>query len=235
MKKIKYIFFFLILFLIYNNVYANNYIILNNQDINEVKEFLETNDDIIINIDYNNKEELIAKRKVLDLIKDNKKTITYNIINNNKMLYSFKFNGNFNKSYNDINLLINFNTNNKIINDTFNNKIVFTTEYKGYYPNNTLLIINNSINIKNTYIYNIKDNKINKLKNKITKKNNLININIFKGDTYIISNKNILKKETIKTYISLLIILGIELLIFILVILKQEKIELPKLKNKLEN
>ena len=158
MKKIKYIFFFLILFLIYNNVYANNYIILNNQDINEVKEFLETNDDIIINIDYNNKEELIAKRKVLDLIKDKNKTITYNIINNNKMLYSFKFNGNFNKSYNDINLLINFNTNNKIINDTFNNKIVFTTEYKGYYPNNTLLIINNSINInisKDSNIYDV--------------------------------------------------------------------------------
>ena len=72
---------------------------------------------------------------------------------------------------------------------------------------------------------------INNLNIKKTLKNKFININISKGDTYIISNKEIVDKKVIKTYLSILIIFIIEIIIFFIVCVKKEAIEIPKLKN----
>lgn len=231
MKIIKYIFFSL--FLLTLNVYANNsYIVLNNQNISEIEELLNKNNKITINLNYN--EKLVAKRKVLDLIKGKDKIITYNILNNNEVIYSYIFNGNyFNDSYNDIDLKItNTSLNDKIINEIFNKKIIINTNYKGYYPKGTILSIKNIININKVNLYNINNNKINILKNTILKKDNFINFDITKGDTYIITNKTLVNIGTIKVYLTVLIVLFIEIIVFLLIVcFKNREIDFPKLKR----
>ena len=232
MKRFKYIFFFISMLLLFqNSVNANSYVVLNKQDINEVKNVLEKKDNVIINLNYN--ENLIAKRKVLDLIKNNNKSITYNILYNEEILYSYIFNGNFKKSYNDIDLKIYFKSDkDKYINEIFNTnrKIIVNTSYKGYYPTNTILHIENNRNINKLNLYNMRNNEFIEMNNMIKEDNNFINININKGDIYIISNKKIVHNDVIKLYLSLLIIFSIELFIFIIVIYLNNRIELPKKK-----
>ena len=143
MKKIILGFILFICLFNYNNVYANN--IVYDQDIELIKEKLDNNN--IVYIELNNNDKLIAKRKALDSIKNKDKILIYNIKDNkNNILYTYKFNGKyFNKSYNDIDLNINFNTT-QIIDNIFktNKKIIINTNYKGNYPTGTILSISNN-------------------------------------------------------------------------------------------
>lgn len=238
MKRKRYIFFFLTLLIFTKTAYANNsYIILNNNSIEDIEKKLQTNDNITINLNIN-KDELIAKRKILDLIKDTNKTITYNVLNNSELIYSYKFNGkNFNKSYNDINLEVKFsieqiNSINEIFNT--NSKIIVNTQYKGNYPTGTILSIKNTKNLKKTNLYIIDNkNNIKKLNNEITNTNNFINIDIKKGDTYIVTNKELVKMDTIKIYIGITILLLLEIIILFIISFLKQDIDLPKLKKSL--
>ena len=227
MKKLKYIFFSLILILcINNNVYANNTIQSNNLD--EIKTILNTHDSVNINLNYN--DETIAKRKTLDLIKGKEKTIRYNIINNNEIIYSYIFNGKyFNKSYNDIDLKLEYTSNYDIyINEYFDKKrIIINTKYTGYFPKGTVLSIKNSNRYKNIYLYDI-NNYIKQIEN-ISNTKDFIEINVNKGNIYIITNKKLINNNIIKIYIVIIIIFIIELIFLILIIIKKN-IELPKLK-----
>ena len=207
-RRILYI--FLLIFLFDCDVYANN-----------IEDMLKVSNDIVINLDY--QDNLIVKRHDLDLIKSSGKSITYNIIENNIVLYTFIFNGNyFDESYNDINLKIDFNSNkDNYINEYFNKKIIINTLYEGYYPKGTILSVNNDINIKNINIYKLNDDKFKKI-NILNNKENFIDINIKKGGIYIISNKELISMEVIKLYLIILFVLIIEILLFVVLIYKNK-------------
>lgn len=235
MKLLKHLIFLLIFLLNIKNVNAESYILINNNTYENIEENLKENKSITINLDYKS-DELIVKRKVLDLIKNKNKTITYNILNNDEIIYSYIFNGKyFNKSYNDINLKILFSSNkDNYINEIFNdkNKIIFNTVYDGLYPEGTILSIKNITKLKKQNLYSIdEDNNIHKINSSnIIKNNNFIDININKGDTYIITNKTLINFQTIKMYLSINIIFIIEIVIFMFIAF-YKRIEIPKLKS----
>lgn len=231
MRYLKYIFFSLILLFISNNVYANNSYIIVNNDIEEIKEALKTNNNITINLDYDN-DELIAKRVVLDLIKGLDKSLVYNILDNNEIIYSYNFNGKyFNKSYNDIDLNVSYSSDkDDYINEYFdiNKRIIINTEYSGNYPKGTVLSIKNSIDLKKIYLYKLDDKKFNRMN--CVNNNNFLNIEISEGNIYVLSSIELVSMDTIKIYLLIIILLIIELIIFIIIILKKN-IDLPKLKT----
>ena len=222
---IKFIVIITLIFCNNNNVYANSYKLINKNNYEIIKESLKNNNSISINLEYNS-EDLIVKRQVLDLIKNKTKSITYNIYDDNQIIYSFTFYGkNINTSYNDINLKIYFTTNkDNELNKIFKEKLVFETEYKGYFPKDTILSIKNNNKIKKVNIYTLDNKSDLYIIKTYNNNNNFIDINIEKGDIYIITNKSIVNFDIIKMYISIIIIISIEILIIFLIYhLKKDK------------
>lgn len=187
-----------------------------NNDINEIKKALEDYKEIVIDLDINT-NELIAYKNILEEIYKKDKTITYNIYDKNKLLYSYVFNGiDMDYILDNINLQINYDIDNKDINKEYAKKgLLFQTLYKSYYPNNTIL-----------KIYNVKGNNINLykinsegstelIKSNIKITDETVAITLEKGDMYLLSNlsKNKdTKYETISIILTFLVIaVGLEL------------------------
>lgn len=187
-----------------------------NNDINEIKKALEDYKEIVIDLDINT-NELIAYKNILEEIYKKYKTITYNIYDKNKLLYSYVFNGiDMDYILDNINLQINYDIDNKDINKEYAKKgLLFQTLYKSYYPNNTIL-----------KIYNVKGNNINLykinsegstelIKSNIKITDETVAITLEKGDMYLLSNlsKNKdTKYETISIILTFLVIaVGLEL------------------------
>lgn len=201
----------------------------------EVEKMFENKNEVNIYLNLD-KDDLIIKSEILDIIKNKDRTLTFNILKDNINIYSYKFNGNkINDSYNNINLKLNLeNDKDQIINKNINDikLIYFDSIYKGYYPNGTILKIknftNNNYNIK---LYVLNENKLKIVKNNIKLKDNYYEFNIEKGNTYILSNKNTNSNINILITIILRIVIIVELVIIYTILKNKNYIELPKLKN----
>lgn len=214
-----------------------------NNNIEEATNAFKSNKDLIINL-IKNKDELIVKKDMLDLIKGNKRTLTYNILDGNNIMYSYIFDGSkFNDVYNDIDLSIDFNINKKdIINKILNDKkaIGFKTKYDGYYPNGTILKIKNinkyhQESRMRLYKLNEEDN-LELLNNNIKIKDTFMSFNIEKGSLFVLSNKNTKSKNTSIIIIISTIVILLEILIIGYIFYRRSKqTELPKLNTYLEN
>ena len=201
-----------------------------NNNIDEIKEAIKSNNDLIVNLDKS--DNLIVTKDILNTI--NKKTITYNILDNNKIIYSYIFDGNkFNTFNNDIDLTINFNETNSNKKANINDKklIYFNTLYNGTYPDNTILKIYN----KNSYhkesrlnLYKENDNSLELISKDNRINDELITFNIKDSGYYVISSKNtkltVLYNVLIATISIIIIIL---ILICYTLIRKRKQVSLP--------
>jgi len=192
-----------------SNVVANS--------VEDISNAFKSNESLTVNLNSEN-DELIVSKSVLDIIKNTDKQITYNIKEENEILYYYEFNGEkFTETFNDINLKINFINEDKNVDNILNDdkKIEFENEHKSYFPSGTQLNIKNIKNIKNIdneiKLYKVNmENNLELINNKVKKNdNNYFSFEIEKGAKYILSNKNIGSK---KIY-SLLIIISISILI----------------------
>lgn len=214
-----------------------------NNSVEEADNAFKSNKDLIINL-TKNKDELIVKKEMLDLIKGNKRTLTYNILDGNNIMYSYIFDGSkFNEVYNDIDLSIDFNINKKdVIDKILNDKkvISFKTNYTGYYPNGTILKIKNI----NKYhqesrmrLYKLNDeNNLELLNSNVKIKDTFMSFNIEKGSVLVLSNKNTKSKNTSIVIIVSTIVILLEISVIGYIFYRRSKqTELPKLKTYLEN
>lgn len=214
-----------------------------NNSVEEADNAFKSNKDLIINL-TKNKDELIVKKEMLDLIKGNKRTLTYNILDGNNIMYSYIFDGSkFNEVYNDINLNINFSINKKnVIDKLLNDKkvISFKTNYTGYYPNGTILKIKNinkyhQESRMRLYKLNDEDN-LELLNSNVKIKDTFMSFNIEKGSTLVLSNKNTKSKNTSIVIIISTVVILVEILVIGYIFYRRSKqTELPKLKTYLEN
>lgn len=214
-----------------------------NNSVEEADNAFKSNKDLIINL-TKNKDELIVKKEMLDLIKGNKRTLTYNILDGNNIMYSYIFDGSkFNEVYNDIDLSINFSINKKnVIDKLLNDKkvISFKTNYTGYYPNDTILKIKNinkyhQESRMRLYKLNDEDN-LELLNSNVRIKDTFMSFNIEKGSTLVLSNKNTKSKNTSIVIIVSTIVILLEILVIGYIFYRRSKqTELPKLKTYLEN
>ena len=210
-----------------------------NNNIEDMIEAFKSNKELIVNL--NNDSNKVVTKDMLDLIKGKKRTITYNILDNNDIIYSYIFNGSkFNNSYNDINLSISFNEVNDDILNKINDKksIYFSTDYKEYYPMGTLLKIKNINEYNNASflrLYNVKDNNLELIKNNIKINNRLIEFDITNGGDYLLSIKNTKSRkiDIILIISSSVILIGLLILGYLL-LRRRKQIKVPELNDYLE-
>ncbi len=212
----------------------------------------ETSPFVIANTIYGNSENTIKEdRKVkLDnpkiikkddidlLIKDNNlNSITYEIYNNNEMVYSIKFLKEELKSVSEFNLNIIFNE----LDDSISKNVrkilkdkkykYFTIENTKEFPSTAITSINTKdmFNEEDTlwlYYYNEEENKLEYVDNNLLVEDDLVTLNINKGGKYILSLDEIVNlKDTVNTKkyilfsISILSVIGI----FSIILIKKYK------------
>ncbi len=183
----------------------------------EIEKALTKYDTVIVDLD-NKKDDLKAYKEVLDKVKETKKKIIYNIYDNNKLLYTYTFNGNkVDYVLDNIDLSISFTTN-KNIDNLENNKIILDMKYKSYFPKGTELKIYDTKKLKNKSIKLFKINEENGLeliKNNINTKDNDVTLILEKGDLYVIGSE----KSTILGYEKMVIVQAILIIIILLALI----------------
>lgn len=183
----------------------------------EIEKALTKYDTVIVDLD-NKKDDLKAYKEVLDKVKETKKKIIYNIYDNNKLLYTYAFNGNkVDYVLDNIDLSISFTTN-KNIDNLENNKIILDMKYKSYFPKGTELKIYDTKKLKNKSIKLFKINEENGLeliKNNINTKDNDVTLILEKGDLYVIGSE----KSTILGYEKMVIVQAILIIIILLALI----------------
>lgn len=214
-----------------------------NNNIDEMTNAYKSNNDLIVNLDKS-KDELVVKREMLDLIKGNKRTITYNVLEDGNVIYSFIFDGKeFTDSYNDIDLTLDFNnTKSDIIEKSLSDKklIYFNSKYIGFYPTGTKLKIKNITDYHQETrmrLYKLNsENSLELIKSNIKIDDKFMEFDIEKGATYILSSKNTNSKNTNIIIVVASIIIFLEIIIVGFLIMRRKKqVELPKLNAYLEN
>ncbi len=214
-----------------------------NNNIEEMTNAFKSNMELVINLDKN-KDKLTVTKDMLDLIKNTKRKLIYNILDNKEIIYTYTFDGNkFDTTYNDIDLTLDFKNDKKnIIDKLLSDKkmIYFKNKYNSYLPTGTLLKIKNINKYHQEtrirlYKLNEEDN-LELIKSNIKIKDNFIEFEIEKGANYILSNKNTKSKNiSIIVIVSIFLIL-LEILVIGYLLLKRKKqIELPKFDSYLEN
>lgn len=183
----------------------------------EIEKALTKYDTVIVDLD-NKKDDLKAYKEVLDKVKETKKKIIYNIYDNNKLLYTYTFNGNkVDYVLDNIDLSISFTTN-KNIDNLENNKIILDMKYKSYFPKGTELKIYDTKKLKNKSVKLFKINEENSLeliKNNINTKDNDVTLILEKGDLYVIGSE----KSTILGYEKMVIVQAILIIIILLALI----------------
>lgn len=183
----------------------------------EIEKALTKYDTVIVDLD-NKKDDLKAYKEVLDKVKETKKKIIYNIYDNNKLLYTYTFNGNkVDYVLDNIDLSISFTTN-KNIDNLENNKIILDMKYKSYFPKGTELKIYDTKKLKNKSVKLFKINEENSLeliKNNINTKDNDVTLILEKGDLYVIGSE----KSTILEYEKMVIVQAILIIIILLALI----------------
>lgn len=183
----------------------------------EIEKALTKYDTVIVDLD-NNKDDLKAYKEVLDKVKETKKKIIYNIYDNNKLLYTYTFNGNkVDYVLDNIDLSISFTTN-KNIDNLENNKIILDMKYKSYFPKGTELKIYDTKKLKNKSVKLFKINEENSLeliKNNINTKDNDVTLVLEKGDLYVIGSE----KSMIFGYEKMVIVQAILIIIILLALI----------------
>lgn len=183
----------------------------------EIEKALTKYDTVIVDLD-NNKDDLKAYKEVLDKVKETKKKIIYNIYDNNKLLYTYTFNGNkVDYVLDNIDLSISFTTN-KNIDNLENNKIILDMKYKSYFPKGTELKIYDTKKLKNKSVKLFKINEENSLeliKNNINTKDNDVTLILEKGDLYVIGSE----KSMIFGYEKMVIVQAILIIIILLALI----------------
>lgn len=189
--------------------------IKNNKE--EIEKALTKYDTVIVDLD-NNKDDLKAYKEVLDKVKETKKKIIYNIYDNNKLLYTYTFNGNkVDYVLDNIDLSISFTTN-KNTDNLENNKIILDMKYKSYFPKGTELKIYDTKKLKNKSVKLFKINEENSLeliKNNINTKDNDVTLILEKGDLYVIGSE----KSMIFGYEKMVIVQAILIIIILLALI----------------
>lgn len=183
----------------------------------EIEKALTKYDTVIVDLD-NKKDDLKAYKEVLDKVKETKKKIIYNIYDNNKLLYTYTFNGNkVDYVLDNIDLSISFTTN-KNIDNLENNKIILDMKYKSYFPKGTELKIYDTKKLKNKSVKLFKINEENSLeliKNNINTKDNDVTLILEKGDLYVIGSE----KSKILGYEKMVIVQAILIIIILLALI----------------
>lgn len=183
----------------------------------EIEKALTKYDTVIVDLD-NKKDDLKAYKEVLDKVKETKKKIIYNIYDNNKLLYTYAFNGNkVDYVLDNIDLSISFTTN-KNIDNLENNKIILDMKYKSYFPKGTELKIYDTKKLKNKSVKLFKINEENSLeliKNNINTKDNDVTLILEKGDLYVIGSE----KSKILGYEKMVIVQAILIIIILLALI----------------
>lgn len=183
----------------------------------EIEKALTKYDTVIVDLD-NNKDDLKAYKEVLDKVKETKKKIIYNIYDNNKLLYTYTFNGNkVDYVLDNIDLSISFTTN-KNIDNLENNKIILDMKYKSYFPKGTELKIYDTKKLKNKSVKLFKINEENSLeliKNNINTKDNDVTLVLEKGGLYVIGSE----KSMIFGYEKMVIVQAILIIIILLALI----------------
>ncbi len=183
----------------------------------EIEKALTKYDTVIVDLD-NNKDDLKAYKEVLDKVKETKKKIIYNIYDNNKLLYTYTFNGNkVDYVLDNIDLSISFTTN-KNIDNLENNKIILDMKYKSYFPKGTELKIYDTKKLKNKSVKLFKineENSLESIKNNINTKDNDVTLILEKGDLYVIGSE----KSMIFGYEKMVIVQAILIIIILLALI----------------
>lgn len=183
----------------------------------EIEKALTKYDTVIVDLD-NNKDDLKAYKEVLDKVKETKKKIIYNIYDNNKLLYTYTFDGNkIDYVLDNIDLSISFTTN-KNIDAIENNRIILDIKYKSYFPKGTELKVYDTKKLKNKSVKLFKINdedSLELIKNNINTKDNDITLVLEKGDLYVIGSE----KSMIFGYEKMVIVQAILIIIILLALI----------------
>ena len=169
-------------------VYTIKYTKLSNivkNNIEEVGGVLDKYDNIVINL-KSGSDELIAYKRILDMFIGKNKTITYNIYDKDKLIYSFIFDGaSMEYVLSDIDLGINFSSDKVAINDK--NSIILDMKYKSYLSGTKLLIYNVKEK-NNSKLYRVNSENNLELVSSIVFKDNTATLDIDKGNLYVLTN-----------------------------------------------
>lgn len=183
----------------------------------EIEKALTKYDTVIVDLD-NNKDDLKAYKEVLDKVKETKKKIIYNIYDNNKLLYTYTFDGNkIDYVLDNIDLSISFTTN-KNIDNLENNRIILDIKYKSYFPKGTELKVYDTKKLKNKSVKLFKINdedSLELIKNNINTKDNDITLVLEKGGLYVIGSE----KSMIFGYEKMVIVQAILIIIILLALI----------------
>ena len=221
-----------------NRVIKTSNIVNNNYD--EIKEAFKSNKELIINLDKS--DNLIVTKDVINLILNRNRKLIYNILDGKDILYTYIFDGNKIDDYdNNLDLSIKFNKSNEIINSNINDSklIYFINNYNGYFPKGTILKIKN-INEYHSEsrlsLYKLNNTDLELVDSRIRIKDNFIEINIDKGDNYVISN-SMLKSNILTLVIYVIILFGILIIVYIIykMFKKNKQVKVPKLNDYMDN
>lgn len=220
-----------------NRVIKISNIVNNNYD--EIKEAFKSNKELIINLDKN--DNLIVTKDVINLIHNMNRKLIYNVLDGEDILYTYEFDGNKIDNYDyDLDLTIIFNNSNEIINSKINDSklIYFINNYNNYFPKGTILKIRNINGYHSESrlrLYKFENNNL-ELVDRIKIKNDFIEINIDKGDNYVISN-NMIKSDILTLVIYVIILFGILIIIYIIykILKKHKQVKVPILNDYINN
>lgn len=214
-----------------SNIVGNN--------IDEITNAFKSNKELIINLDMN-KDELVVKKEILDIIKAQDRKLTYNIQNNKDTIYTYIFDGSkFNDFYNDIDLTLNLTNNKKdIIKESLKDEkmIYFENKYTNFFPTGTKLRIKNTTGYHQetrVRLYKLNsENTLELIKNNIKISNKFMEFDIEKGAIYLLSNKTTKSTNTSIILIIISIVIVLELLVIgYLILRKKKQIKIPKLND----
>lgn len=145
---------------------------------------------IKVKVDINDSK--IITTNILNELKQSKKTIIYEVYQNNQIIYSFKLNGNNVENTNQFSYNIKFssNYNNSISEQLKNNEYkIINFDYRGSLPKDTEIVLYNlNIDGKKLYLYDYNENKDEiEYIHEIEKDNNIV-LKVDKTSEYIVSN-----------------------------------------------
>lgn len=190
--------------------------VLNDEE--NVSKALNKFNEISINLDIN-KDELFAYKNILDKIINTDKIITYNIFDNNKLLYSFIFNGKeIDYVLDNMSLMIDFNKENlsKELKDIIKDDFLINMSYRSYLPNKTILKIYDIELNKNINLYRINiNNNLELVLNNLKYDNKNIEFEVERGNIFVIGNyKNVSIDSNEKDFDKTILVIQTILVIF---------------------
>ena len=197
----------------------------NNED--EIIKLIENKDveDLIhVRIKESDKNKVISK-KILSKLKENKKSIVYEVVNeSNGILYRIKLDGSNISDKNDFDYTIEYIKNNSLNNIFGSNYIAF--KLKGKLPGKiTIDILMDELNDKNLELFKTENKKILKYSN-IDIKDNYAQFEIEDNDVYVISSlikENKLSSGKIILLSSILVVVVLAIIAVIVVMKKKNR------------